>query len=114
MIAALEPPPGTHPTVTVCGNALLCTFNYDTLISSGLAILVTLAIGFGIALSIYGHRKILDIALGLLVISLIALVWRNRRRAPAPQEPVIDDEGFLLVEGHRTAPSHIRHGGEAD
>jgi len=30
----------------VCSNALLCTFNYDTLISSGLALLVTLAIGF--------------------------------------------------------------------
>jgi UDP-GlcNAc:undecaprenyl-phosphate GlcNAc-1-phosphate transferase len=67
-----------------------------------------------IALSIYGHRKILDIALGLLVISLIALIWRNRRRAPAQLQSVVDEEGFLLVEGHRTAPSHIRHGGEAD
>ena len=46
---AVEPPPGTHPTITACGNAFLCTFNYDTLISSGLAIAVTLAIGFGIA-----------------------------------------------------------------
>jgi UDP-GlcNAc:undecaprenyl-phosphate GlcNAc-1-phosphate transferase len=66
-----------------------------------------------IALSIYGHRKILDIALGLLVISLIALIWRNRRRTPS-RTSVVDDESFLLVEGHRTAPSHIRHGGEAD
>lgn len=47
MIAlAPEAVPGTHPTVSVCSNALLCTFNYDTLISSGLALLVTLAIGF--------------------------------------------------------------------
>jgi F-type H+-transporting ATPase subunit a len=52
MILVLEPPPGTHPTIKVCSSALLCTFNYDTLISSGLAILVTLAIGFGIALTL--------------------------------------------------------------
>jgi F-type H+-transporting ATPase subunit a len=43
---ANEAVPGTHPTVSVCSNAFLCTFNVDTLISSGLALLVTLAIGF--------------------------------------------------------------------
>jgi F-type H+-transporting ATPase subunit a len=41
--------PGTHPTIQVCGNAFLCTFNYDTLISSGIAIVLTLALGFGVA-----------------------------------------------------------------
>jgi len=42
--------PGTHPTITVCqGSNFICTFNYDTLISSALAFLVTLAIGFGVA-----------------------------------------------------------------
>jgi F-type H+-transporting ATPase subunit a len=37
--------PGTHPTFTLgCGQ--WCTFNYDSLISSGLAIAITLAMGF--------------------------------------------------------------------
>lgn len=45
--------PGTHPTVTICqGSNFLCTFNYDTLISSALAIIVTLAIGLGVAYSL--------------------------------------------------------------
>ena len=36
---------GTHPTVSLgCGQ--WCTFNYDSLISSGLAIIVTIAIAF--------------------------------------------------------------------
>jgi len=37
--------PGTHPTISFgCGP--LCTFNYDSLISSALAIVITLAVGF--------------------------------------------------------------------
>jgi F-type H+-transporting ATPase subunit a len=48
--------PGTHPTIQVCGNAFLCTFNYDTLISSGIAIVLTLGLGFGVAYSL-GHGK---------------------------------------------------------
>jgi F-type H+-transporting ATPase subunit a len=49
MIIAAEPPPGTHPTISVCANSFLCTFNFDTLISSGIAIAVTLALGFWVA-----------------------------------------------------------------
>ena len=41
--------PGTHPTIQICGQAFFCTFNYDTLISSGIAIVLTLALGFGVA-----------------------------------------------------------------
>ena len=38
---------GTHPTVSLgCGT--LCTFNYDTLISTGIAVLATLGIAFWI------------------------------------------------------------------
>ena len=48
-----EAVPGTHPTITVCHiSNFICTFNYDTLISSGLAILVTLAIGIGVAFTL--------------------------------------------------------------
>jgi UDP-GlcNAc:undecaprenyl-phosphate/decaprenyl-phosphate GlcNAc-1-phosphate transferase len=65
-----------------------------------------------LALTIYGHRRIIDIALGLLVVSLVGLIWRNRRRAP--RLPFATDESDVLVEGRRSLPSHIHHGGEVD
>jgi F-type H+-transporting ATPase subunit a len=45
---AVESAPGGHPTVSVCSSTF-CHFNYDTLVSTGLALFVTLAVGFGIA-----------------------------------------------------------------
>jgi UDP-GlcNAc:undecaprenyl-phosphate GlcNAc-1-phosphate transferase len=66
-----------------------------------------------LALTIYGHRRIIDIALGLLVVSLVALIWRNRRRTP--RLPFVSTEdGEVLIEGRRSIPSHIRHRGESD
>ena len=39
--------PGTHPTISICGGSgFLCTYDLDTLISSAIAVVVTLAIGF--------------------------------------------------------------------
>jgi F-type H+-transporting ATPase subunit a len=50
LMLAAEAPPGTHPTITVCnGSSLLCTFNVDTLISSGIALVVTMALVLGVA-----------------------------------------------------------------
>jgi UDP-GlcNAc:undecaprenyl-phosphate GlcNAc-1-phosphate transferase len=66
-----------------------------------------------IGLSIYGHRKILDAALGLLVIALVALFWRSRRRSVAAAE-ARDEDAYIVVPGHRTLPSHLHHGGETD
>ena len=41
----LEAAPGTHPTIDLgCGT--LCTFNYDSVISSALAVVVTLGVAF--------------------------------------------------------------------
>lgn len=48
MIFLAEAPPGTHPTVSVCG-AWYCIFNYDSLISSAIAIVITLLVGFMVA-----------------------------------------------------------------
>jgi F-type H+-transporting ATPase subunit a len=48
MMFLAETAPGTHPTVSVCG-AWYCTFNYDSLISSALAIVITLLVGFIVA-----------------------------------------------------------------
>ncbi len=52
MMVVADTIPGTHPTIQVCGSAFLCTFNYDTLISSGIAIVLTLALGFGVAFTL--------------------------------------------------------------
>jgi UDP-GlcNAc:undecaprenyl-phosphate GlcNAc-1-phosphate transferase len=62
-----------------------------------------------IALFVFGHRRILDIALALLVIALIGLLWRSRRR-----KPTFDSEGFLVVKGRRSVPARARRGGESD
>ncbi|TMF15325.1 MAG: undecaprenyl/decaprenyl-phosphate alpha-N-acetylglucosaminyl 1-phosphate transferase [Chloroflexi bacterium] len=66
-----------------------------------------------IALTIYGHRKIIDAALGLLVISLIAIIWRSRRR-PQPALQLEENDEYVIVPGHRAVPTRMRHGGEAD
>jgi F-type H+-transporting ATPase subunit a len=49
MILAQEAAPTSHATVTVCGNSFLCTFDYETLIATAVAAVVTLAVGFSIA-----------------------------------------------------------------
>ncbi|MBV8445850.1 MAG: undecaprenyl/decaprenyl-phosphate alpha-N-acetylglucosaminyl 1-phosphate transferase, partial [Candidatus Dormibacteraeota bacterium] len=68
-----------------------------------------------IALTVYGHRKIIDAALALLVVALVALLWRTRRRgALGPVVPSVDDEGYVVVPGRRTSTSHLRHGGQTD
>ena len=48
MMFLAEGPPGTHPTVSFC-NAWYCTFNSDSLVSSALAIIITLLVGFFVA-----------------------------------------------------------------
>ena len=48
MIFLAEAPPGNHPTVSIC-QAWYCTFNYDSLLSSAIAIVVTLIVGFLVA-----------------------------------------------------------------
>ena len=44
----LESTVGTHPTVSFC-SSWFCTLDVDSLVSSGIAILITLAVGFFIA-----------------------------------------------------------------
>jgi UDP-GlcNAc:undecaprenyl-phosphate/decaprenyl-phosphate GlcNAc-1-phosphate transferase len=86
-----------------------------TPIETALTFYLATAILGCIALTIYGHRRIIDIALALLVIALVGFVWRNRRRATNQPVPLVDDDGYIVVEGRRTMPSHLpRHSGEAD
>lgn len=60
-----------------------------------------------IALSIYGHRKILDAALALLVLALVALFWRSRRRRPTS---VILHEDEFDLQGRGSIRSGVRRG----
>lgn len=48
MIYLQETVPGTHPTVSFC-SSWFCTLDVDSLVSSGIAIVLTLALGFYIA-----------------------------------------------------------------
>jgi UDP-GlcNAc:undecaprenyl-phosphate/decaprenyl-phosphate GlcNAc-1-phosphate transferase len=66
-----------------------------------------------LALTIYGHRRIIDVALGLLVVALVVLVWRNRRRVPRLPFVAVE-ENEVQVDGRRALPTHIHHRGEAD
>lgn len=43
-MVAQEAVPGTHPTIQICGDAFWCQFNLDTIISSAIAIVLTLGI----------------------------------------------------------------------
>ena len=63
-----------------------------------------------IALSIYGHRKILDAALALLVLALASLFWRSRRRRPTAV--ILHDDEFELP-GRPSIRSSL-HSGELD
>jgi uncharacterized membrane protein YfcA len=62
-----------------------------------------------VALFVFGHRRVLDVALGLLVLALAGLLWRNRRRRPR-----FDADGFLVVTGRRRMAAHVRHRNESD
>ncbi|MHB8717304.1 MAG: glycosyltransferase family 4 protein [Candidatus Dormibacteria bacterium] len=69
-----------------------------------------------LALFIFGHKKVLDAALVLLVVALGTLVWRSRRR-PRPaagRGGELDADGSLLVRGQPTMPARVRRSGEGD
>ena len=62
-------------------------------------------------LALFGHRRILLVAVGLLAVALIGLIWRNIRREPVV-EP--EDAGYVTLPGRPAQPSRVRHGGELD
>jgi UDP-GlcNAc:undecaprenyl-phosphate/decaprenyl-phosphate GlcNAc-1-phosphate transferase len=63
-----------------------------------------------IGLALFGHRRILLVAVVLLGVALIGLVWRNLRRGPQPQAT----EGYVTLPGRPASPTRVRHGGEVD
>ncbi len=86
IVSALIPPPGMHPTIQLCGQKFLCTFNYDTLISSGIAVVLTLALGLGVAYRLsHGKPGKLQMVLELLLGYIRGLT----------KEMIGDDAGFV-------------------
>jgi UDP-GlcNAc:undecaprenyl-phosphate GlcNAc-1-phosphate transferase len=67
-----------------------------------------------LALTIYGHRRIIDLALGLLVVALVVLIWRNRRGVRRLPFAAAVEESEVQIDGRRALPSHIKHRGESD
>ena len=80
--------PGSHPTVSIChGSAFLCVFNLDTLISSAIAIVITVAIVFGVAARVRsGKPGRLQMVLELLLDYTRSLI----------RDQVGDDSGFIM------------------
>jgi F-type H+-transporting ATPase subunit a len=74
--SAADAVPGTHPTITVCGDKFLCTFNLDTVYSSGIAIILTLAVGLGVAY-VVGRRRIGKPTRLQMVLELLLSYARN-------------------------------------
>jgi UDP-GlcNAc:undecaprenyl-phosphate/decaprenyl-phosphate GlcNAc-1-phosphate transferase len=64
-----------------------------------------------IGLALFGHRRVLLVAVGLLAIALIGLIWRNMRREPVVEA---EDTGYMTLPGRPATPSRIGHGGEVD
>jgi UDP-GlcNAc:undecaprenyl-phosphate GlcNAc-1-phosphate transferase len=62
-----------------------------------------------IALALFGHQHTLIVAAVLLFASLLALLWRNRRRLLSEAQ-----HDYLMLEGRAAVPSHARHSGEVD
>jgi UDP-GlcNAc:undecaprenyl-phosphate GlcNAc-1-phosphate transferase len=77
---------------------------------TALAFYLATAILGCIGLALFGHKRILAVAVVLLAVALVALIWRNHRR-PLP-EPEHDD--YVIVPGRAAVPTRARHGGEAD
>ncbi len=63
-----------------------------------------------VGLALFGHRRILLVAVALLAVTLIGLIWRNLRREPAMAE----GEPYVTLPGRPATPSRVRHGGEVD
>jgi F-type H+-transporting ATPase subunit a len=92
--------PGTHPTITICGGGgFLCTYDYDTLISAGIAIVVTLAIGLILARTVRsGKPGRLQMVFELFLSYVRDLVRQTvGEDAPAFLLPLAATIGFFIL-----------------
>jgi len=95
-----DTPPGTHPTVSICGGGgFLCTYDYDTLISSGIAVAVTLVIGFVLARTVRsGKPGRLQMVFELFLSYVRSLIRQTvGEDAPAFLLPLAATIGFFIL-----------------
>lgn len=64
-----------------------------------------------VGLAIFGHKRVLDIAAGLLVVALVVVLWRSRHRRPWARG---GEDDTIHVVGRPATPRHVRHSGELD
>jgi F-type H+-transporting ATPase subunit a len=81
----LEATVGTHPTVSFCPSSF-CTLDMDSLVSSGLAILITLAVGFGI---VYRLSHGVPGKLQLVLEFLLNYIRQQVEQAMGPTAPFV-------------------------
>ncbi|HEV7678767.1 MAG TPA: MraY family glycosyltransferase [Candidatus Dormibacteraeota bacterium] len=67
-----------------------------------------------IGLALFGHRRILLVAVGLLALALAGMVWRNLRRPPGSGGVPAEEPGYVTLPGRPATPTRVRHGGEVD
>ena len=71
-----------------------------------------------LGLAIFGHRKILDIAIGICAVGLVATFWRNHRRLQrlraTAKATAADPETGLGISAPGAVPEHGGHPGERD
>jgi F-type H+-transporting ATPase subunit a len=76
---------GTHPTVSFCSSSF-CTLDVDSLVSSGLAILITLVLGFAIA---YRLSHGVPGKLQLVLEFLLSYIRQQVEQAIGPTAPFV-------------------------
>lgn len=95
--------PGTHPVLQICGSALnvpfYCQYNYDTLISTGIAMALTLLIGFFVASRLrQGTPGKLQMVFELLLAYVRGLIRETvGEDAPAFLLPLAATIGFFIL-----------------
>ena len=73
-----------------------------------------------LGLAIFGHRTILDVAIGLCALGVVATFWRNRRRlqrperSAAPTSPATRTPGWRSPAGGRSASRAARRATATD
>lgn len=89
--------PVTHPTVSACGG-WYCTFNYDTLISSAIAIVITIVVGLLVASKLrHGGPGKLQMAFELFLSYVRGLVKDNVSEDAAFIVPLAATIGFFIL-----------------
>jgi F-type H+-transporting ATPase subunit a len=95
--------PGSHPVLQICGSGshvpFYCQYNYDTLISTGIALIITLLIGFGVASRLrQGTPGRLQMVFELLLGYVQSLIRETvGEDAPAFLLPLAATIGFFIL-----------------